>query len=399
MKKSLPLAPALLAAALLLAGCSGAGPGFLYYGTIEGTEIPVQTEIGGTVESMAAEEGQPVRAGDVMARLDRSQAGLQVDEAKAALDSAKAKWEEAKAGSRSEELMQAAAQYEQAQMITQQALARIRSAEEQIAVLSAVKEQLVKDSASAKETHVYNERRLNQTMNRYDSGQASQEQIDQLKETVNQSNRQVNSLEAQSKSTEAQIAQAQHEREAAVALKEQAAAGEKAAEAKLALVSAGSTDYQLRSLLALRDQAASRLAQAQLAADKTAVAAPEDGVVLRRLTEKGEVVKPASSLYTLLKAGELHITVYVPEANLNEVRLGRTAEIAVDAYPGDVFSGTVTHVADKAEFTPKNVQTPEERTKMVFAVKVRLTSGLDRLKPGMPADVRFVAEAAKEQVR
>ncbi|MCG6197529.1 multidrug transporter, partial [Anoxybacillus sp. LAT_38] len=72
---------------------------------------------------------------------------------------------------------------------------------------------------------------------------------------------------------------------------------------------------------------------------------------------------------------------------LGRVRPGETVGIQVDAYPGETFRGVISAVADKAEFTPKNVQTPDERTKLVFAVTIRISEGLDKLKPGMPADV------------
>jgi len=80
--------------------------------------------------------------------------------------------------------------------------------------------------------------------------------------------------------------------------------------------------------------------------------------------------------------------VYVPEADLGQVSLGQTVEVTVDAY-ADVFIGHVSHIASKAEFTPKNVQTQEERVHMVFAVKIRLDNPDHRLKPGMPADATF----------
>ncbi|MBX6394898.1 MAG: HlyD family efflux transporter periplasmic adaptor subunit, partial [Alicyclobacillaceae bacterium] len=92
-------------------------------------------------------------------------------------------------------------------------------------------------------------------------------------------------------------------------------------------------------------------------------------------------------LYTLLKKGELKVVIYVPEGELGRVHIGQGAQIRVDAYPGRTFRGKVATIADRAEFTPKNVQTSDERTKMVFAVTVQITEGLDVLKPGMPADV------------
>lgn len=376
---------------LLLAGCQTSDKAFVYSGTIEGTEIPIQSELGGSLPVLTGEEGQQVKAGELLARTDDAQVRLQVAEAKAAVEAAQAKWEEAKAGSRSEELSQAAAQLEQAQKVTQQAQAQIGSAGEQVASLNAVKEQLTKDLASIQETLRLHIKRLNQTKNAYDSGDATKDQIDTMNETVNQTQMQVNDLEARIKSTDAQIAQARHQLDAASAQRDQALAGQKAAEAKLALVQAGSTDYQLRNLLALKNQAESKLAEAQVTAGKSDITAPADGIILRKLVEKGEIVKPYAPIYTLLKAGELKIIVYVPEAQLGEVGIGQTAAISVDAYPGTAFAGKVTRISDKAEFTPKNVQTPDERTKMVFAVTVQVTDGLDKLKPGMPADVRFQA--------
>lgn len=380
---------------IALAGCQKAGGGFVYSGSIEGTEIPIQSELAGTVQTMSAAEGQTVKAGDTLARFDDKHAMLQIGEAKAAVEAAQAKWEEAKAGSRSEELSQAAAQLEQARKVTEQARSRVKGAEEQVAALTAVKDQLTHDLASANETLRYHEKRLRFTQNLYDKGDATQEQVDSLNEAVNQARMQVVNLDARIKTAEAQIAQARHETEAAVAQKDQAAAGEKAAEAKLALVRAGSTDYQLRNLLALKDQAESRLAQIELTAQKTVIASPDDGIILRKHVENREVVKAGATLYTLLKSGELKITVYVPEAHLNEVGIGQTAEIAVDAYPGSTFKGKVTRIAEKAEFTPKNVQTPDERTKMVLAVTVQVSEGSDKLKPGMPADVRFQSAVAE----
>ena len=97
---------------------------------------------------------------------------------------------------------------------------------------------------------------------------------------------------------------------------------------------------------------------------------------------------PGAPLYTLADLDEVTLTVYVPEAELDQVSLGQMVEVTVDAYK-EVFNGQVSHIASEAEFTPKNVQTQEERVHMVFAVKVRLENADHQLKPGMPADAAF----------
>ncbi len=114
-----------------------------------------------------------------------------------------------------------------------------------------------------------------------------------------------------------------------------------------------------------------------------------DGVVLDRLFEPGELVTPGSTLYTVGNLYTLTLTVYVPEDRYGEVMLGHTYPVTVDSFPGRVFDGKVTHIADQAEFTPRNVQTVEGRKNTVFAIKLTLNNPDLALKPGMPADVNF----------
>ena len=115
---------------------------------------------------------------------------------------------------------------------------------------------------------------------------------------------------------------------------------------------------------------------------------PVGGIVLVRTVHVGELAAPGAPLLTIANLDEVTLTVYVPEADLGQVALGQQVEVTVDAYP-DVFAGLVSHIASQAEFTPKNVQTQEERVHMVFAVKIRLENADHRLKPGMPADAVF----------
>ena len=95
---------------------------------------------------------------------------------------------------------------------------------------------------------------------------------------------------------------------------------------------------------------------------------------------------PGAPLLTIADLGAVSLTIYVPEDQLGKVQLGQPVSVTVDAYPDRVFKGKVTFVSGQAEFTPKNVQTKEERVSMVFAVKVALPNPDHALKPGMPAD-------------
>jgi multidrug resistance efflux pump len=136
-------------------------------------------------------------------------------------------------------------------------------------------------------------------------------------------------------------------------------------------------------------QAEANLALIEAQITKLTIAAPADGIVLARNVEPGEVVNPGSVVFTIGQLSDLSLTVYVPEDRYGEVAIGQVVEVTVDSFPGETFSATVVHIADQAEFTPRNVQTVEGRKTTVFAIKLRLDDPESKLKPGMPADVTF----------
>jgi HlyD family secretion protein len=120
------------------------------------------------------------------------------------------------------------------------------------------------------------------------------------------------------------------------------------------------------------------------------VTAPVDGIVLTRLVEPGEVVAPGATLLTMGPLEQLTITVYIPEDQYGTINLGQVALVNVDSFPGETFEAMVTRIADQAEFTPRNVQTQEDRRTTVFAVELGIDNPDGKLKPGMPADVEFI---------
>ena len=139
-------------------------------------------------------------------------------------------------------------------------------------------------------------------------------------------------------------------------------------------------------------------AQAQLEAeldaidlelDKYVVLAPVSGVVIVRNVEPGELILPGAPAMTIGQLDELTLTVYLPEDRYGQVSLGDTALATVDSYPGESFEAVVTRIADRAEFTPRNVQTEEDRRSTVYAIVLRVDDPDGKLKPGMPADVSF----------
>jgi len=108
---------------------------------------------------------------------------------------------------------------------------------------------------------------------------------------------------------------------------------------------------------------------------------------MMRLVDVGEVVGAGAPLLDIVNMNRLYLKVYVPELEIGKVRLGLPARIYIDAYPDQYFTATVRYISSRAEFTPKEVQTPDERVKLVYAVKLYLDENPDhRLAPGLPAD-------------
>ena len=102
--------------------------------------------------------------------------------------------------------------------------------------------------------------------------------------------------------------------------------------------------------------------------------------------EPGDLVSPNAPVLSIMDTAELWVRAYVPENELG-ISIGQPVAVTVDSFPGEPFRGRIAFIARRAEFTPNNVQTPEERSKQVFRIKVTLEQGLDRLRPGMAADV------------
>ncbi len=117
--------------------------------------------------------------------------------------------------------------------------------------------------------------------------------------------------------------------------------------------------------------------------------APASGFVSKKFVEQGEGVAPGTSLLRISVLETVNLVIYVPETDLTKVKLGQKADITVDAFKDKTYTGKVIFISPEAEFTPKNIQTPDERTKLVFAVKIEIPNPQFELKPGLPADAKI----------
>ena len=149
----------------------------------------------------------------------------------------------------------------------------------------------------------------------------------------------------------------------------------------------GSRQEERSLARARRDQAAAATAQLRKKVSDCAITAPLDGIVVNRFVEIGELAGPGAAIVRIADLAQLKINVYVPETVIPRIQLGQQVELTVDAFEERTFSGKVIYISPTAEFTPKNIQTKEERVKLVFAVKIVVENTGHVLKAGLPADV------------
>jgi len=162
-----------------------------------------------------------------------------------------------------------------------------------------------------------------------------------------------------------------------------------AAQAKLDGLLAGTPKEELDVARSQVKQAQAAHEALQVQVDKMTLRAPADGIVLSRAARRGEVAIAGRTLMTIGDLDRMTLVVYVSAAEVGRIRLDQSVVVTVDSYPDRTFAGRVVHIADEAEFTPRNVETKESRAETVFAVKIALDNEGHALKPGMPADAEI----------
>jgi HlyD family secretion protein len=155
----------------------------------------------------------------------------------------------------------------------------------------------------------------------------------------------------------------------------------------------GSRPEEIESARAHRDLANAQVDAIRKKISDSYVVAPMQGVVTEKAVEEGDVVVQNGSLFRISRLDKVHLMIYVSEEELAKIKLGQDADVFIDAYPKKPFRGKIIYISDVAEFTPKNVQTKEDRTKLVFGVKIEVPNPDRVLKPGMPADATIAVSS------
>jgi HlyD family secretion protein len=286
-------------------------------GHVEATEVRIAAKVGGRLEALAVKEGDEVKAGAQVARIDTVDIRLALETARAERGQAEAEWKLRLAGPRREEIDES------------EALADQRRADFEAAELDSKRMQGLLDSGSG----------------------------------------------------------TPKARDDALARRDSAAAALRAAQERFKKLKAGTRKEEIAAARARLEAAQARITQLEQQVHDSVVLAPVSGIVTEKLSEQGELIPAGTPLMIVTDLAGAWLTTYVAEPDLARIRLGQKVEVRTDS--GKKRGGTLSFIATQAEFTPKNVQTRDERVKLVFRVKVQLDNADGLFKPGMPAEAVF----------
>ncbi len=366
-------------------------------GTLRARQVRVASQLGGRILQVRAQEGDPVRRGDLLVELDAQPLLLELAQAEAAVATARADLAAAKAGASLEEVAAAQAELAVAQAERDGALAAWQHAQAQLENPQELERQLIAArtavALAAQNTEGARADLTAQQILRDHRKQGGSDLRVRAAEAA------LAAAEAEEGAAQAALAQLNAIRQEPLGLiaQERAAAGRyrvaeagvTVAEAKLADLRAGPSPQAIAVVEATvrLAEARVRVMEAQLA--EFALTSPLDGVVLERMLQPGEIAGPAATVLTLADLSTLTLDVYVPANRVGEVVVASEARVSVKIYPERVFVGRVLSISDEPEFTPRNVTTQEERLNTFYVVQIRVPNAEGLLKSGMPAEAVF----------
>jgi HlyD family secretion protein len=354
-------------------------------GNIELTEVNIAFKTAGRLIERNVDEGDGVKKGQVIARLDRDQLMAQREREVAGLESARTQLAQSETSLAWEKATLAAdIEQRRADLASNEAhLAELRNGarpQEKLdarAAVDAAQSELVRaqrdwDRAQTlyKDDDI-SAAQFDQYRNRWESAQAALKSMTEREALVLAGPR-------------AEVIKAQQGQV------ERARAAVKIAEANSLEMKRREQDLGTRRAEIARSTASIAMIDSQLA--DTIVASPVDGVVLVKAADVGEVLAPGTTVVTVGDIDHPWLRGYVNETDLGKVKLGAKAKVTTDSYPGKVYQGRVTFISSEAEFTPKQIQTEQERVKLVYRIKIEMDNPRRELKENMPADAEIVLD-------
>ena len=339
-------------------------------GTVEARTIQIGSRTGGRVKQVLVREGDIVQPGQALVTLEPGDLDAQKLMAQAALDQAQANLQKLETGARPEEIDAARARASTASALLEQTKTGTRAEQINAATARLRAAQVAVDKAQLD---------ANRQHQLASSGAASRADVDNADIALRAALAQRDA--ASDQLTELKNGSRKEELE-------QALAREREARANLKLTVAGSRVEDIKAARAQVDAAQGRLDQVKVQIDELTIKSPSEARVEALDLRPGDIVAPNAPAATLLEKDQLYVRIYVPETLIGKLALGADVPVTVDSFPGKTFKGVVEHINEQGEYSPRNLQTADERADQVFAARVGLREGHDQLRAGMAAFIK-----------
>ncbi len=361
----------------------GNGSGVRVSGNIELTQVDIAFKIPGRLVERAVEEGDPVRKGMVVARLDKEQLLAQRERARAALAAAESMLAQ----------QRVAVQYQSETLEgqIQQRQAEVGAAEAKLSELLAGSRSQEKEQARAA---------VDRAAAEYDRAAKDWKRAEMLfaKEDISaadhdQFRTRFESADAQLKAAKEQLALVVEGPRKETIAQARAMVGQANAALRLAEAQRLELKRRREELTTREADIAARKAELQIIETQindTEAVSPIEGVALVKSAEPGEIIAAGTTVLTVGDIEHPWLRAYINERDLGRVKLGDKAKVTTDSFPGKVYPGRVTFISSEAEFTPKQIQTPEERAKLMYRIKIEVENPHRELKSNMPADAEIL---------
>jgi HlyD family secretion protein len=336
-------------------------------GTVEARTIAVGSRVGGRVKDVLAHEGDRVKPGTPLLVLEPGDLDAQRLMAQGQLEQAQANLDKLKKGARPEEIDEARARAQTAVAALEETKVGARAEEIAGANARLVATQVSVDKAKLdydRSKKLFDQQAISRSQfddadTAYKGAVAQRDAADQVLDELKNGSRREDIAQAQARAAEAN------------------------ASAKLVL--AGSRVEDIQAAQGEVDAAQGKLDQIKTMLDELTITAPRDAVIESLDLRPGDILSPSATAATLVEDDQLYVRIYVPETQLGHVHPDQEVPVSVDSFPNRAFKGVVEHINDVGEYSPRNLQTADERANQVFATRVGLRDGRDVLRAGMAA--------------
>lgn len=334
---------------------------YVYFGTVEADTMNLSSEIGGKIKEVKLKEGAKVKPGDLVAIIDSNESSLKLQDSEITIKNAENELGKIEDGARAEEIKGQEAVVRQAQSVYKQGEEAVAIAENNL--------------NSAQSNYDFKKKIYDDAVTLYNNGSEAKYKVDATKNDLDNATNTLNNAKSSVENSMAQLSNYSAQLDSA--------------KEKLQLLLNKFTEKDKNTAEYSLEKAQKGYELNKLALDKSSILSSADGVIETVNFKVGEYVTPGSAVATMLDNKNLWVKIYIPENMLTNVKLDKEVTLQSDFLKDKTLKGKIIFISPEAEFTPMNIVTKKDRTKLVYEVKVKIIDNTDAVKPGMLLDVNL----------